>query len=140
MKTLEQTFSLWSKVESQGINEADVARGMPGDIMCYGDDDSLRLVIEVKDRTLTLTDVDATVKKVLLHGESSHLLFTAPGFAETDRKDIEEHIASAWVKGMNIHHISLDVLIRSVFVLMPEECRIGFLREVGAELDLRPAL
>ncbi len=95
MKTIGQAFSLWSRVESQGINEADVARGLPGDIMCHGEDDSLRLVTEVKDRTLTLTDVDSTVKKALLHGEASHLLFTAPGLAETDRKDIEEHIASA---------------------------------------------
>ncbi len=39
---------------------------------------------------------------------------------------------------MNVHHISLDALIRSVFVLLQEECRKDFLHEICAELDLRP--
>ena len=35
MQVLGEGFSLFSRVESQGVNEADAATGVPGDVMCY---------------------------------------------------------------------------------------------------------
>ena len=78
-KTLAEGFSLFTNVESQGVNEADAAAGMPGDIMCYLEDE-IRLVVEVKDINLTLAHVRASSRKAKQSGDGlSNLLFRSPG-------------------------------------------------------------
>lgn len=53
-RTLGEGFGLFAVVRSQGVNEADAASGVPGDIVCSDRDENLRLVVEVKDTKLTL--------------------------------------------------------------------------------------
>jgi len=137
MRIVGQAFSLWTRVESQGLNEADTAQGRPGDIICWDQDDSLRLVVEVKGRMLTLTDMESTVQKARLQREAPHILFTAPGLAESAHDAIEKRMESVWASGLNVHHISLATLLRSVFVLIDEHWRVTFLHEMGTELNQR---
>ncbi len=135
--TLGRAFSLFSEVKSQGINEADVATGMSGDVMCY-DDNGIRLVIEVKDCDLTLSHVQAASLKAKQSGEElSNLLFAVPRIREVDRDDISALSQREWASGLNIYTINLHDLSRSAFVLLDEQWRVRFLIEVGDELDRR---
>jgi len=63
MQTLGDEFSIFARIESQGVNESDVASGVTGDVMCYDENDQMVLAVEVKDRTLTLADVRTSTRK-----------------------------------------------------------------------------
>ncbi len=147
MKTLGSTFSLFTRVESQGLNEADTARNRPGDVMCYGpamvDDNSgsnerLRLVVEVKDTTITLQQIEHSLAKVNASVETTHdLIFASPGIAEVDASVISDRLDSAWRQGLDVKRIDVLTLVRAITALFGNAERIEFLREIGEELNQR---
>ncbi|MGI9311054.1 MAG: restriction endonuclease, SacI family [bacterium] len=135
---LGKSFSLFSRIRSQGVNEADAASGMPGDIMCYDDNDTLQLVVEVKDQNLTLTHIEASTLKAKTSGEKlANLLFAAPGIHQRDAKDIAGIRQREWASGLNIYIITLHHLSQFVFALLDECWKVEFLKEVAYELDRR---
>ncbi len=131
-------FSLFEEVRSQGLNEADTASGMPGDIVCYDGEGSVALVVEVKEIDLTLADFRASVRKAT-DAESllSNLLFAVPGTRKSDRAEIDTLTRSRWAAGLNVYRIDIGTLVRAGFALLDESWRTNFLRAVGEELDAR---
>ncbi len=136
MTTLGKAFSLFSKVESQGLNEADVASGMPGDIMCYSEDDKLALAVEVKGHQLSLNELDITITKAR-SSRVANVLFATPGFVAGQRQAMEAKIAKEFAQGSNIYQTSISSLARSSFLLLDEEWRVEFLQAICFELDAR---
>ena len=137
-RTLGEGFSLFSEVRSQGINEADSASGMPGDIMCYDDTAQIVLAIEVKDANLTLAHVQGASLKAKQASEGlSSFLFAVPATQQSASAEIEEITQRDWASGLNIYTATIPMLIGTVFVLLKEEWRVQFLKEVGCELDER---
>ena len=147
MKTLGSTFSLFTRVESQGLNEADTARNRPGDVMCYGpatgdenngSDEELRLVVEVKDTAVTLQQIEHSLAKVDASRETTHdLLFASPGITEVDASVISGRLDRAWRQGLDVKRVDVLTLIRATTVLFRNAERIEFLREIGEELNQR---
>lgn len=138
MRTLGEAFALFPRVESQGLNEPDAARGMPADVMCYGPDGQLRLAVEVKDRDLTLVDVEATLGKARNSG-LANVVLAAPGIRRQDRDAARARLADEWARGTNVYRISIPELVRGAFVLLEEGWRVRFVKAIGAELDERGA-
>lgn len=137
-KTLGEGFSLFSDVHSQGINEADAASGMPGDIVCYDQAGRICLAVEVKDVNLTLSHVQEASRKVKQSTDGlSSFLFTVPGIQKRDKEDISEIIRGNWASGLNLYSLTIQTLIGTVFVLLKESWRVRILREIGHELDRR---
>lgn len=132
-----KAFSLFSRVQSQGLNEADAASGMPGDIVCM-DGDRLCLVAEVKDANLTLAHLrDSSIKAKKSKMQFANLVFATPGIRREDRAEIAKALDNEYASGLNIHVVSIHGLCHSVFALLDESWRIKFLAEVGADLDRR---
>lgn len=138
MRTLGEAFALFPRVESQGLNEPDAARGMPADIMCYGPDGQLRLAVEVKDRNLTLVDVEATLTKARNSG-LANVVLAAPGIRQRDGDAVRSRLADEWARGTNVYRVSIPELVRGAFVLLEEGWRVRFVKAIGAELDERGA-
>ena len=136
MRTIGKAFSLFPRVESQGVNEPDSATGMPGDVMCYGQDDTLALAVEVKGNELTLVELETTIAKAR-SGRVANILFTTPGFATAHREDIEARITEEFAQGSNIYQTSIQSLARNSFMLLSEDWRITFIQEICSELDTR---
>ena len=137
-KVLGEGFSLFSDVRSQGINEADVASGMPGDITCYDHTGQICLAVEVKDVNLTLAHVQEASRKARQSGDGlSNFLFAVPGVQERDSTNIMDLAQRNWAAGLNLYSVTIQVLIGTIFVLLEERWRVQFLREVGRELDER---
>ena len=135
MRVLGEGFSIFARVEAQGLNEADAAAGAPGDVMCYDEDDHMVLAVEVKDRGLTLADVRSSTRKAReADAALTNLLFAVP-----DVKEPEALTAalSEWAAGLNVYVVDIVDLAHSAFVLLPEESRPAFLRAIGTELDAR---
>lgn len=139
MKVLGKAFSLFSDVRAQGLNEADTASGMPGDIMCYGIHESkIVLVVEVKDHKLRLLDLRSSITKARQSGDRlSSLLFAVPGIREQEREQIESRIEREWAAGLNVYHVDIQTLARAAFSLLDEHWRVEFLEKTGEELDSR---
>ena len=136
MKTLGRAYSLFPRVESQGVNEADAATGVPGDVLCYGENDLLALAVEVKGHDLTLIEVESTIAKAR-SSRVTNILFATPGLASADRETIEGKITEEFAQGSNIYQTSIHSLARNSFMLLNEDWRVKFLYEVCSELDAR---
>ncbi len=143
MRTVGSAFSLFSRVESQGLNEADSARNRPGDVMCFartnnGGDEKIRLVLEVKDMAITLQHVDHAIEKIRSSGANvSELLFAAPGISEVDESAIHERFDAVWRTGVDINRIDILTLVRAIAAVFANAERVRFLAEIGNELDER---
>ena len=136
MRTLGKAYTIFARVESQGVNEADSATGVPGDVLCYDEEDDLALAVEVKGHELTLIEVESTILKAR-SSRVTNVLFATPGLASADRDAIEEKIIEEFAKGGNVFQASIQSLVRTSFVLLKEEWRVNFLRAICSELDAR---
>ena len=136
IRTLGRAYSLFPRVESQGVNEADAATGVPGDVLCYGEDDALALAVEVKGHDLTLIEVESTIAKAR-SSRVTNILFATPGLSSTDREAIEGKISEEFAQGSNIYQTSIQSLARNSLMLLEEDWRVKLLNEVCAELDAR---
>ena len=136
MRTLGEAYSLFPKVDSQGVNEADAAAGQPGDVMCYDDEGELALAVEVKGDMLTLVELQSTISKAR-SSYVTNILFMTPDFASGDRDAIETKIREEFAQGSNIYQTSIRSLVRSSFMLLSEDWRVTFLQEICSELDER---
>ena len=136
MRTLGRAYSLFSRVESQGVNEADAATGVPGDVLCYDEDEVLALAVEVKGDDLTLIEVESTILKSR-SSRVKDVLFATPGLSSPDREAIERKITEEFAQGSNIFQTSIQSLARYSFILLREEWRVELLKEICSDLNAR---
>lgn len=137
-KTMGEGFKLFADVTSQGINEADAASGIPGDIVCYDTEGEICLAVEVKDAHLTLNHVEQTnLKAKTSDSRLSNVLFATSGVREGDAVGIKTLTDRSWAEGLNLYAVTISELVRVVLVLLEESWRVRFLREIGNELDER---
>lgn len=147
MRTIGKAFGLFDEVWRQGVNEADSASGVAGDIICIRNDEEFSqekvvLVVEVKDRNLTLTELNASIEKARQTNVWA-LLFVVPRLESSDESDIAIRANQEWVQGMNIYFGQLNELMRMAFSFMDERHRAEFLREIGIginKLTVQPTL
>ncbi len=136
MNVLGRAFSIFGQVKSQKVNEADSQAGVPGGLMCYDQDGEIALAIEVKDRDLTLADVrTSTVKAQKSERPVYNLLFVSPNLKDADSDEIQRFAHQVWPSGLNINQIDIIDLTKAAFVLLAENKRTEFLREISDELD-----
>ncbi len=132
MRAIGQRFNLFDRIDRQGINEADAATDSPGDVICYQHDEPV-LSIEVKDRTVTLDDVDMAILKARRSG-ITELLFATVTF-QTDDSDVTQRTEREFSLGTNVYQLQIEVLIRALLAIAGEASRVEFLTLVGEELN-----
>lgn len=133
-RAIAEVFGLFDDIRRQKVNAADASSGMGADIECWFQG-KLVLLVEVKDRSLTLTQLDAKldlarVKKI------SEILFLAEH--EIERSDVEkaeERIKSEFASGQNIYVSNFVDFSSGILILLGEKGRVTFLGHVGQELD-----
>ena len=137
LKIIGTSLGLFS-VSSQGLNEPDRATEAPGDIVCSGADGKPVLAAEVKDRSLTLIEFEASLLKARQGGVPS-LIFVVPQLSDKDAKTIQDRIAAVWAQGTNVYATTVPEVARTSFMLIGEQWRHEFLSELGSELNRRSA-
>lgn len=137
-RTFGEAFQLFSEIRSQGINEADSASDVPGDITCFNHDGNVCLVVEVKDTNLTLSHIQEASLKAKQSGDSlANFLFAVPGVRPSDAPSIRDLTYRNWAEGLNIYHATIPELLSATLVLLDESWRVRLVREIGSELDDR---
>lgn len=128
-------FGLYAKVDRARINASDEATGLAADLECVNADGKIVLAVEVKDRILTMSDIEGTLRKSRQR-KIRDIFFTAPGIRSDEKIAIDERIQSAFGSGQNLYIFDFFDLARSVLSLGGESIRITFLQKVGEHLDL----
>ena len=126
-------FHLYSRVERANITASDASTGLIADLECVTEDDTIVMVVEVKDRVLTVSQMtgkiaDAREKQV------SEIFFVAQQGVE-DKKQMDSLVEQEFASGHNVYVMSLSKLAEVSLALVGEEGRSDFLREVGSQLD-----
>ncbi len=134
MRTVGPAFGVFDRVERQAINEADAANASPGDVICYQDNEQV-LAVEVKDRTVTLDDLDVAILKAR-RSRVTELLF-ATASPQIDDAAIVERTAREFGLGINVYQLDLETLLRVLLTIAGETSRTRFLTLVGEELNDR---
>ena len=134
MRTIGARFGIFDRVARQAINEADAAGARPGDVICYLGDRQV-FAVEVKDRTVTLQDVDTAIGKAR-RSDVTEVLF-ASASSQPDDPAISERVAREFGLGVNIYQLEIEPLLRVVLTIAGEASRAQFLTLVGEELNDR---
>jgi len=127
-------FGLFARVNRARINASDEAIGQAADLECIDARGQIALAVEVKDRLLTLADIDGTLQKSRRR-EIRDVFFTSPGVLQVDQEQVAERFARAFSSGQNLYHFQFLELARGVLALGGEAVRSTFLRKVGEHLD-----
>lgn len=129
-----ERFHLFSAVRREKVNAADSSSGMVADIECSVDG-RVVLLVEVKDRSLTLIQLDAKLDAARSR-HISEILFLAQQEKEAGESgQIDERIAAEFTSGQNIYVSNLNDFALGILILLGEDGRVDFLGRVGAELD-----
>ena len=133
-ETFATSFNLYSKIIRHAINASDQATGLAGDIQCLDDKDEIKLIIEVKERNLTLTDLRTSIlkaRKISL----KELLFNTPGLNPSEERQISDLMTKTWASGTHIYNLTIQDLIKVGLTLTGEKGRKYFIERIGHQLD-----
>ena len=105
MRTIGDRFGIFDRVVRQGINEADAAGNRPGDVACY-EHDRLIFAVEVKDRTVTLQDLDTAISKAR-RSEVTEVLFASASPSKGD-PEVSDRARREFGLGINIYQLQIE--------------------------------
>lgn len=133
-RTIGKRFGIFDQVLREKVNTADQSAGMSADIECYLDG-KIVLLVEVKDRELTLIQLDDTLDAARAQTISEILFIAEQGAEMQNQSAINTRIVSEFTSGQNIYVVRFADFSPGILILFGEGGRVAFLREVGAELD-----
>ena len=133
-RTIGKRFGLFDEVRREKVNVADMPAGLSADIECWCAGEIV-LLVEVKDRELTLVQLDSKLDTARAR-HISEMLFVAEQGKDVQALDaIDGRIASEFVSGQNVYVVRFADFSLGILILFGEDGRVDFLREVGVELD-----
>lgn len=127
-------FGLFAQVNRARINASDEAVGQVADLECVNQDGKIVLAVEVKDRALTLADVEGTITKTRKR-DIQEVFFAAPKISAADADKITSRINTAFAAGQSFYVFDFFSLARAVLALGGNAMRRLFLQKVGVHLD-----
>jgi hypothetical protein len=127
-------FGLYERVQRAAINASDRATGQAADLECIDPSGKVVLAVEVKERSLTLTDLEGTLHKCR-QLDVKDIFFTTNGVKTEDRTSIDDRISSAFASGQNVYVFHFLDFARSILAIGGEPIRHTFLSRIGENLD-----
>jgi hypothetical protein len=133
-QTIGARFGLFDQVRRQRVNAPDSSAGMSADIECCLNGEVV-LLVEIKDRMLTLIQLDAKLDAARSAHISEILFIAEQGEEAGDKAGIAARMASEYASGQNIYVTNFADFSLGILILFGEAGRVEFLRAVGDELD-----
>jgi hypothetical protein len=133
-RVVGKAFNLYDEVRRQKVNVADASSGMAGDIECRNQG-KVVLIVEVKDRTLTLVQMDSKLATARSKKINEIMFMAQGGIDSSDLDAVEKRINREFGSGQNIYITDLIGFAASILMLLGEAARVEYLHEVGRELD-----
>jgi SacI restriction endonuclease len=118
------------RVERSAVNASDQSTDAAGDIMCFDEDDSLMIAVEVKERSLNFEDVRSALSKF----KDTHFgryVFAAPVVEKVDRESVEDAAVNEFRKrGRSCHFVDVEGLLKACLLMHDDKINGAFLRQV----------
>lgn len=131
--TIGNKFKLFDDIQRGKVNAADISSGSLADIECISNGQK-KLLVEVKDRKLTLTHLESKIDKARID-KVKEILFLSKGIEEESEKRVKSKIRSEFVSGQNIYVIDFDSFLKNILILFGEDGRTEFISNIGPELE-----
>jgi hypothetical protein len=127
-------FKLFDPQVKRGkITATDKALRQVADIECSDSAGKVVIAIEVKDRTVTVSDLEEKLRTSREQGIREVFFVSGRGTRETE--GVPERAAKEFAAGQNLYVFTLMELARPILALAGEEARRDFLIFVGQQLD-----
>jgi len=133
-QTIGERFKLFDEVRREKVNVADQSSGMTADIECRANGEIV-LLVEVKDRSLTLVQLSAKLDRARAEQISEILFIAQQGLDPAESELINTRIVQEFISGQNIYVANFADFALGIFILLGEDGRVIFVRRVGTELD-----
>lgn len=134
--TIGQVFHLFTTVRRSATNAADTASGQVADLECVSADGRIVLAVEVKDKALTLRQVQDKPPGIREQRVTEVIFLALHDVDRAEQGDITDLTGREFSSGQNIYVVqNFEELLRSVLMLVGEAGRRIFLEAVGHELD-----
>lgn len=129
LKSFAGAFPGFGKVQSYSTNSSDAAGNRTGDVERLINN-KVDFAIEVKDRTLTLIDVEASIRKARIT-EVGNLLFLVQATPVLDDPErILERTAHEFTRGIDVNIAEAMTFFATVLALLSPDQRATLLRAV----------
>jgi hypothetical protein len=133
-QTIGDRFRIFDQVKREKVNAPDTFSGMLADIECWLED-RIVLLVEVKDRALTLVHLDAKLDQARARHIAEILFIAKSGKHTDDAENIDARILSEFSSGQNIYVSNFFDFALGIMILLGEAGRVDFIDRVGKELD-----
>ena len=130
-----ERFGLYKTVRRAAINASDKASGLVADLECISDSSTVELAVEVKDREITVAQIESKLHNARSKKVSEILFVAQKGLDPEEKVSIPARIESEFASGQNVYILDLATLARVVLSLTGEAWRPRFLHEVGRQLE-----
>ena len=132
--TVGNYFEIFDEIKRAKINASDTSTGMSADIECWHDN-QIMLGIEVKDKSLNLTQFESTIETSRANKITEILFIAEKGIQTDDAKEINKKIDQEFTSGQNIYIEDFISFVTGILILLGEKGRVRFIENVGPELD-----
>lgn len=133
-QTIGERLSLFDQVRREKVYAPNAFSGMLADIECWVGD-RIVLLVEVKDRGLTLVHLDAKLDHARAKRIAEILFIAKSGKHPDDAAEIDARILSEFASGQNVYVVNFFEFALGILILLGEAGRVDFLDRVGKELD-----
>jgi hypothetical protein len=128
-------FGIFTRVRSSDVNAADASTGNVADLECVDDEGRIIIAVEVKDRQLTLRQIQDKLPSVREKGVRELLFVVQGGVIDQDTDDVRKTIEQQFITGQNLYVTEWTVFLSSCLVQFGELGRREFLSSIGTVLD-----
>jgi hypothetical protein len=134
LRTVARQFGVFDEASREKVDAGDPASEPGADIECKLSG-RVVLQVEVKDRSLTMTQLDGDLEIARARRISEILFLTEHGIEEEGQSAVEKRITHEYASGQNIYVSNFVDFSAGILILLGEKGRAEFLRAVGEELD-----
>ena len=133
--TIGLRFGLFAEVKVGHVNKADAVRGDVADLDCQDATGHTLLAVEVKDRRLSIREVENTLRVARDRGVVEILYAIRGGIDATDAEELCRLQERQFSAGHNVYALDFDELLRPCLVLFAENGRLEFVEAIGRRID-----
>lgn len=133
--TIASRFGLFTDVEVGHVNKSDAARGDVADLNCRDAQGRTLLAVEVKDRRLSIREVEDTLRVARDRGVVEILYVIRGGIDTAEETALRQLQERQFTAGHNVYAVELDALLRPCLILFAEYGRLAFVEAIGNRID-----
>ena len=128
-------FKLYDTVRRASITSADLATGLLADLECVDENGVVALAVEVKDKTLTVSQMNTKISSIREKRVSEVFFVAQQGLETKETEQVSSIIQHEFVSGHNIYVLSLTELANVIFPYLVNRGVAIFSQKLGCNLS-----